>query len=68
MHVKELCIWDFIHIIFVISSTTSYILIQQVCQSVSDVITGSGSSTTSLGIQWMDGAPMGAESFWPSVI
>jgi hypothetical protein len=29
---------------------------------------GSGSSTTSLGIQWMDGAPVGAESFWPNVI
>jgi len=29
---------------------------------------GSGSSTTSLGIQWMDGAPVGAESLWPSVI
>jgi hypothetical protein len=29
---------------------------------------GSGSSTTSSGIQWMDGAPVGAESLWPSVI
>jgi len=29
---------------------------------------GSCSSTTSSGIQWMDGAPMGAESLWPSVI
>jgi hypothetical protein len=29
---------------------------------------GSGSSTTSSGIQWMDGASAGAESLWPSVI
>jgi len=29
---------------------------------------GSSSSTTSSGIQWMDGASMGAESLWPSVI
>jgi len=29
---------------------------------------GSGSSTTSSSIQWMDGAPVGAESLWPSVI
>jgi len=29
---------------------------------------GSGSSITSSGIHWMDGAPVGAESFWPSVI
>jgi len=28
----------------------------------------SGSSTTSSGIQWMDGAPVGVESLWPSVI
>jgi len=28
----------------------------------------SGSSTTSLGIQWMDGVSMSAESLWPSVI
>jgi len=32
------------------------------------VITGSGSSTISSGIQWMDGALVGAESLWPSVI
>jgi len=29
---------------------------------------GSGSSTTSSGIQWMDGASVGAKSLWPSVI
>ncbi len=29
---------------------------------------GSGSSTTSSGIQWKDGALVGAESLWPSVI
>jgi len=29
---------------------------------------GLDSSTTSLGIQWMDGVPMGAESLWPRVI
>jgi len=29
---------------------------------------GSGSSTTNSSIQWMDGALVGAESLWPSVI
>jgi len=29
---------------------------------------GSGSSTTSSGIQWMDGVSVGAKSLWPSVI
>jgi len=54
---------------------SSYILIHLVCQSVTvdqhgrvRHERGSSSSTTSLGIQWMDGASVGAESLWPSVI